>query len=587
MRKVYEALKQGSDVRNNLIQLKQMLKEEGALDEYLSMTEDDELIASFLQDEDAKVRKNAALVLGLVQSQESIEKIWEAYVSETQLFVRGAYLSAIQKLDCKDYETQIKRHYQKLLAFEPAEEEKKHIQDELKELRRLVIQFDGGISRHPFVGYEKPRDFILTTMKNYQDTTGVQVESGATRLIPMGVQVVGGSIREALQIRTFRELLFTLRCEKNLPPQPTVIAKELAKSNLPRLLSELHQGEAPFYFRLEIRGAMPLDKKSAFAKKLAAEIEQRTRHFLVNSTEHYEVELRLVQNRNGGFYPCMKLFTIPMKRFAYRKYTTAASMHPSLSALLVELSSSWLKERARVLDAFCGTATLLMERIYALPVRTAFALDVFADAIQGARENAGIAHMNINFVQRSFFEFTNEQKFHEIWADLPVRGKKTKEEQDEFYRMFFEKAPALLEEQGRIFLFCNENGMTKKYLRLHDNLHLKQEYCIREKDGAYFYIIEKRKPAEIVQETAGEQETASEQEVVGEQKTVSKQGTAGEQKTVSEQETAGEQKTVSEQGTMGEQKTPSQNTQRESPGTIAGQRQNQADMPAADAGVRP
>ena len=104
MQKVYEALKQGSDVRNNLIQLKQMLKEEGALEEYLSMTEDDELIASFLQDEDAKIRKNAALVLGLVQSQESIGKIWQAYVSETQLFVKGAYLSAIQKLDCRAYD---------------------------------------------------------------------------------------------------------------------------------------------------------------------------------------------------------------------------------------------------------------------------------------------------------------------------------------------------------------------------------------------------------------------------------------------------------------------------------------------------
>ncbi|KAI4448472.1 hypothetical protein C823_002992 [Eubacterium plexicaudatum ASF492] len=36
--------------------------------------------------------------------------------------------------------------------------------------------------------------------------------------------------------------------------------------------------------------------------------------------------------------------------------------------------------------------------------------------------------------------------------------------------------------------------MTKKYLRLHDDLHLKQEFCIREKDGAYFYIIEMREP---------------------------------------------------------------------------------------------
>lgn len=500
MQKVYEALKQGSDVRNHLIQLKQMLKEEGALEEYLSMTEDDELIASFLKDEDPKTRKNAALVLGLLQSQESIDKIWEAYVSETQLFVKGAYLSAIQKLDCRAYKAQIKQHYQKLLAYEPAEEEKKHIQDELKELRRLVIQFDGGISRHPFNGYDKPRDFILTTIKNYQDTTGVQVESGATRMIPMGVQVVGGNIREALKIRTFREMLFTLRCEKNLPPQPSVIAKELAKSNLIRLIGSLHDGEAPFYFRLEIRGDMPAEKKGVFAKKLAAELEQRTKHFLVNSTEHYEIELRLVQNRNGGFYPCVKLFTIPMKRFAYRKYTTSASMHPSLAALLAELASNWLTERANVLDAFCGTGTLLMERIYALPVRTAYALDIFSEAIQGARENAAIAHMNINFVQRSFFEFSHEMKFHEVWADFPVRGKKTKEEQDEFYCQFFQKVQKLLAEHGRIFLFSNENGMVKKYLRLHDTLHLKQEFCIRERDGAYFYIIQMQEPAAQEQE---------------------------------------------------------------------------------------
>lgn len=496
MQKVYEDLKQGKDIRNNLIELKQMLKEEGALDEYLSMTEDDELIASFLQDEDAKTRKNAALVLGLLLSQESIEKIWEAYLAETQMFVKGAYLASMQKLDCRAYETQIKERYQSLLAYEPKEDEKKHVQEELKELRRLVIQFDGGISKHPFIGSQKPQDFILTTLKNYQDTTSVQIETGATRIIPMGVQVVGGNLKEALNIRTFREMLFTLRCDKNLPPRPSVIAGELAKSNMIRILKELHEGEPPFYFRLEIRSAMPLDKKSAFAKKLAAEIEQRTNHFLVNSTEHYEVELRMMENRNGGFYPCMKLFTIPMKRFAYRKYTTAASMHPSFAALLVELASNWLTAHAQVIDAFCGTGTLLMERMYALNVRSAYALDTFGDAIQGARENAGIAHMKINFIQRSFMDFTHGYKFHEIWADMPVRGKKTKEEQEEFYRQFFEKALELLEENGRVFLYCNENGLVKKHLRLlSDALHLKQEFCIREKDGAYFYIIEKKSGA--------------------------------------------------------------------------------------------
>ena len=493
MQKVYEALMQGKDIRNNLIALKQMLKEEGALDTYLSMTEDDEMIAAFLKDEDPKTRKNAALVLGLVLSQESIDKLWEAYESEQQLFVKSAYLSAMQKLDCRSYEAQLKRRYKQLSAYEPQEEETKHIQEELMELRRMVIQFDGGISRHPFTGYKHPQDFILTTLKNYQDTTSVQIENGVTRIIPMGVQVAAGDIREALNIRTFREMLFTIRCDKNLPPRPSVIANELARSNLMRMLGDMHEGEAPFYFRLEIRGSMPLDKKAGFAKKLAAEIEQRTNRFLVNSTEHYEVEIRLMENRTGGFYPCVKLFTIPMKRFSYRKYTTSASMHPSMAALLVELASNWLTEYAQVIDAFCGTGTLLMERMYALPVRNAYATDIFSDAIQGARENAGIAHMQINFILRSFMSFTHAFEFHEIWADMPVRGKKTKEEQDEFYRAFFEKAQELLKIKGRIFLYCSENGLVKKYLRLLDEVwHLRQEFCIREKDGTYFYIIEKK-----------------------------------------------------------------------------------------------
>lgn len=200
-----------------------------------------------------------------------------------------------------------------------------------------------------------------------------------------------------------------------------------------------------------------------------------------------------MENRTGGFYPCVKLFTIPMKRFSYRKYTTSASMHPSMAALLVELASNWLTEYAQVIDAFCGTGTLLMERMYALPVRNAYATDIFSDAIQGARENAGIAHMQINFILRSFMSFTHAFEFHEIWADMPVRGKKTKEEQDEFYRAFFEKAQELLKIKGRIFLYCSENGLVKKYLRLLDEVwHLRQEFCIREKDGTYFYIIEKK-----------------------------------------------------------------------------------------------
>lgn len=490
MQKVYEALQQGREVRSNLIELKQMLKEEGALDTYLSMTEDDELIASLLKDEDAKVRKNAALVLGLLQSQESIDKLWEAYTTETQLFVKSAYLSAMQKLNCKAYEKELKQRYKELCSFMPSPEEQKHILEERKELRRLVVQFDGGVSSHKFTGYHLPLDFILTTLKNYQDTTAVQIEKGAVKIIPMGVQVMAGDLKEALKIRTFRELLFTFRCNKNLRANPSTIAQELVRADLYGMLRRMHEGGDPFYFRIEMKTSMPADKKSSFIKKLAAEIEQKTKQKLLNSAEHYEVEIRLIENRNSGFYPCMKLYTIPMQRFSYRKYTTASSMHPTVAALLVELASSWLRDDANILDAFCGTGTLIMERMYALPVRTAHAVDTFGDAVAGARENAGIAHMNIHFIRRDFMEFTNSLSFDEIWADMPVQGQKTDEEQEAFYQEFFDKAPTLLTEYGRVFLFSNAHELVKKCLESSEVLHLQQEFCIREKDGAYFYIME-------------------------------------------------------------------------------------------------
>ena len=490
MQEIYEALKQGKDIRENLIELKKLLKTEGALESYLEMTEDDSLIASFLKEEDPKIRKNAALVLGLLQSQESIDDLWAAYEAETQLFVKASYLHAMQNLDCKAYEQKIKARYEELLAYDPTEEEQKHMQEELHELQAMAIRM-GGTAKHKFTGWNVPQDFILTTMKNYQDTTAVQIENGKVKVIPMGVQVMQGNLKEAQRIRTYRELLFILHGNRNLPSKPEAIARMLMRSDMLPLLKSMHEGSTPFYFRLEIKSSMDMEQKSAFAKKLASELERNSHRELVNSTEHYEVELRLIQNRKGGFYPCMKLYTVPMNRFSYRKYTTSSSMHPSLAALLVELSSNWQKENAQVLDAFCGTGTLLMERMFALSTRSSYGIDTYGEAIDGARANAHVARMQINFVQRDILDFTHEYLFDEIWADMPVNQKLEPEDQEQFYGQFFDKALTLLAEQGRIFIYCDKKEWVDAYLSQHSDFILKQSFCIREKAGFYLYILER------------------------------------------------------------------------------------------------
>ena len=44
-------------------------------------------------------------------------------------------------------------------------------------------------------------------------------------------------------------------------------------------------------------------------------------------------------------------------RFSYRKNVVAASIHPSLAAMLVSLAKPYLKENAQILDPFCGSST--------------------------------------------------------------------------------------------------------------------------------------------------------------------------------------------------------------------------------------
>ena len=78
---------------------------------------------SFLKEEDPKVRKNAALILGMTGDQEILPALMEAYENEETLFVKSDYVKAMQKLDCTDYLTPLKLRLEELQKMQ-AEEEK-------------------------------------------------------------------------------------------------------------------------------------------------------------------------------------------------------------------------------------------------------------------------------------------------------------------------------------------------------------------------------------------------------------------------------------------------------------------------------
>ena len=66
---------------------------------------------------------------------------------------------------------------------------------------------------------------------------------------------------------------------------------------------------------------------------------------LVNSVADYEMEVRLLEKKDGTFAPMLKLFTVPVRRFAYRREVVASSINPVNAALVMQLAKPYLKEQ--------------------------------------------------------------------------------------------------------------------------------------------------------------------------------------------------------------------------------------------------
>ena len=492
-----EAIRRGEEVRANLIELKMHCKEDPKA-AWALRAEDrvPQIFEKLLSHEDAKVRKNAALLLGELGLDESAPALFEAYGAEQTRFVKSAYLQALKELDVTPYLDALRERYQQLLAYEPSEDEKKHVAQERSLLQQLLSEND-VLKKHTFSGWRRTNDVIFTTEYALREPLQKQIEMRSreavrTALHPFGVRVRTTELSQLSRMHTYRELLFTLRIRGTVRGNAAELSRALLDGGLITLLEELHAETTPFYFRIEVRGMEDTVQKTALAKELALELEQGSGGRLFNSTTDYEVELRLMRTKDGSFYPCLKLYTIADDRFAWRKQTISASMHPSLAAALIELARPYLSEQAVVLDALCGVGTFVIERNLRMKAYDNYAVDLYGQAVAGARQNAAAAGVTCNFITKDFTQFTSKHRMTEIFADMPKRGKKTKEELDALYSGCFRQFSELLEPHGHLFLYAGEEGFVKKNLRLNKNLALIHEIRIRPKEDGVFYIIEKR-----------------------------------------------------------------------------------------------
>lgn len=490
---VLEQILQNQNVRQNLSKLRQELRENGSKAALLyHIAGKEEKLAALLEEEDAKIRKNAALLLGDLGNQEFLKPIYHAYQTEAQMFVKSSYLTAIKNFDYREYLEDFKERLEVLSKTAMTTENQKHLTEEIRELSSLVITME-GVQIHKFQEKEEAYDIILLTNRNYPEVTIGELKQlephAITTAFSAGVMANVKNLKWVDEIRTYQELLFAVRGMQTCLMDADKAAETIVKSDLLRFLANGHKGEPPYYFRVEFKSKMELDKRSAFTKKLSGQIEKLSDRKLINTTSNYEFEIRLIENKEGNCNILVKLYTLKDERFAYRKEVIPTSIKPVNAAITAALAKGYMKKDAQILDPFCGVGTMLIERHKAVGANTCYGIDLQEDAIEKARNNTKSANQIIHYINRDFFDFKHDYLFDEIITNMPFRiGRKTKEEIYELYVRFFQVSKNYLKKDGTMILYSHNKEYIEQ-MAPNNGFRILEMFEISMKEGTYVFVL--------------------------------------------------------------------------------------------------
>ncbi|MCR5640115.1 MAG: hypothetical protein K6G04_02040 [Lachnospiraceae bacterium] len=429
----------------------------------------------FLENEDAKARKNALGLLALLPwpsdaKSKVCDRIVARYLTEDTLFVREAYVKALASFDCAKHLVQLQERFDALTGLDFPAEDLKHIRKERAQLGQLLARYQTKRG-HRRNALPRGKKWLLRSEGWLLDL--LQSEYPEGKRLPFGLLVDGTKPSELVNNRLYEQLLLMVPQSKEAPIHKDAFREGFLRCGILSLLRELFAEDQPFAFRLDIYGKYDPEVRVALVKKAAAALEDATGGYLYNAPSDYEIEVVLFPRRDGSFGMFLWPGNFGEERFSYRKCTSAVSMAPQKAAAAAQIAKPFLKEGVFRLDGFCGEGTLLIECQRVAKAREVFGCDIFGDGIRGGRENAQAAGVDIHFVQRDFFDFTNRQAFGELVGEFPDLFHKEAGEKDDFFRKFFQRALELTMEESTWMVITSEENLLKKYVRLHEQLTLK------------------------------------------------------------------------------------------------------------------
>ncbi len=488
---------------------------------------------SFFENEDAKVRKNAANLAGDLLLPEADEDwsgriggiLWRAYLKEKTLFVRSIYLKALALTDCSPYMGEMEKRLDQLREKQWSPEELAHIRAERQALEAILHRKDIRESSLHWRGIASEREILLECQPYISDllkkrVDGILKDPRASRIVPRGlrVRVAENNYEQVLACRTYRDFLFYLPLRKGAVIDRKGAAEAICRSKLLPILDEIYArderdkrqekvgtGKASYRFRVSWMKPVRKEKKRAeeeqegsdasWIRLLAAQIEEKSNHRLINVPGNYQLEILLAAKRDGTYRVYLKPSLYQDQRFAYRLHAEPTSMAPYKAAQMTELLAPYLRKDHQVIDPLAGVGSLLIERAYTLGIlplgrqeADSYALDTYGKAVAEGRENAAAAGLRVQYINRSFFDFRHDYPFDEILTEAPQMEAGQRQERERFYRAFFDQAVGILAGDGRIMLLTDQGDLVRKQIRLHDQLRLEREIDMGERRRIYVIL---------------------------------------------------------------------------------------------------
>ena len=532
----FDSLITSDNPRTLLSQIRQLLKDcPGALkdeDVFYSYATVEPIILVCLTHEDAKTRKNAALVLQTIAeeygtdifgddqvedtaasdeaptasdlpSAEVASYLYAAYKAEETMFVRSAYLEALKCFDCEPYRAELMERLTFLKEESWAEGDLKHVREERHAIESL-FEAPASEMKSEFKGLDREMGILLVIDEAVREAAQTELGAGA-KVVPGGVRLTTSSWKKVQSCRLYKEALFPVPLRKGSQITISNMGSLVADSKLIPMVDELlkaagdstqtgsageNAGAREHPFRMEIRSSSDEDRSGAALKRAAAELEEASKGRLRNSKTAYEFTLVLMAKRDGSLSPYIKLPDSTDHRFDYRKNSEATSMSAVMAAEAVQMIRPYLKDGAQVIDPFAGVGTLLIERAKAVPHGDLYATDIYGHAVIGGRENAELAGVNISYINRDFFDFKHDYPFDEVITEFPDLFNKEAEEKEEFFRNFFRSAMEVTADKAMLFLISAEDKAMHKHIRLNPELRIVSEIEFRGHEK--IYVIDKK-----------------------------------------------------------------------------------------------